>query len=161
MIGCRSASAAAASSNTMESSPPDSATARLAPGRTCPARAAASAVLTTATASCGVGSLTCGEFLELAIAEQLVLARFEHRVEWLLLHVAQRLGQGLLEHRHRGGVVAVRTADRLGDDLVDQAERLQALRRDPERLRGFFRVLGRLPHARRPTPRREHPIGCV
>src|SRR5262249_30365564 len=125
--------------------PPESAMASRVPRVACVASAEASAVWTDATASF---SSARGEFLELAITEQLVFARFEERVEGLLLHVVQCLGQGLLERRHHGRVVAVRAAERLGDDLVDQAQRLQPLGRDTQRLRRFFGVTGVLPENR-------------
>ena len=81
-----------------------------------------------------------GDLLELAIRQDLVLARLEQRVERLLLQRAQRFGQRLLErHHHRGGV-AMGAARRLVDDLVDQAELLQARRRDAERFGGFGRL---------------------
>src|SRR5215472_6701247 len=123
----------AASSSTMESRPPESATASLAPGSARSASAEASAASTEAVASCPSAGR---EFLELAITEQLVLARLEKRVDGLLLHVVQCLGQGLLQRGHHRRVVAVRAAERLVHHLVDQAERLQAWRRDAQRLRG-------------------------
>src|SRR5208282_3417988 len=106
---CCAARRAAASSSTIESMPPESATARRAPGATCSVSAAASAASTAACASAGS---TRGDFLVLAIAEQLFLARIEQHVERLLLHVAQRLGQGLLQRGHQRRVVAVRATER-------------------------------------------------
>src|SRR5208282_5851794 len=127
----RAAHAAAASSRTIESTPPESATATRIPGRRCSRNAAAIAASTAELARSGSAG---GDFLELAIAEQLLLARVEQHVERLLLRVAQRLGQGFLQRRHQRRVVAVGAAQRLGDHLVDQAQGLQARRGDAERL---------------------------
>ena len=79
------------------------------------------------------------DFLELAVAEDLVLALLEQRVDRLLLQLAQRLGQRLLQRDHHRRVVAVRAAQRLGDDLVDEAELLQPRRGDAEGLGGLRR----------------------
>src|SRR5439155_18660546 len=132
-IGCRATKAVAASRRTIESMPPDIATATRARRTTCSASAAAIAASTAATALSG---LACGDFLELAIAEQLVLARVEQHVERPLLRVAQRVGQGFLQRRHHRRVIPVCAAVRLGHDLVDETEGLQARRGDAQRFGG-------------------------
>src|SRR5438876_3585416 len=136
--GCPATKVVAASSSTIESLPPDSATATRARGTACSASAAASAASTAATAVSARG-----DFLELAIAEQLVLARVEQHVERPLLRMAQRLGQGFLERRHHRRMISMCAARRLGHHLVDEAKSLQALRRDAQSFRGFLGVLGR------------------
>src|SRR6185503_11626594 len=128
----------AASSSAMESRPPETATATRPPfGSACESSAA--------TARCTSLRLAGRDLLETAIGEDLVFARLEQRVDRLLLKLAQRLGQRLLERHHHRRMVAVRAARRLVDDLVDQAELLQPPRRDAERLGGRRRVLGRFP----------------
>src|SRR5688572_13460280 len=93
----------------------------------------------------------CGDLLVPAIGEDAILAGLEQRVERLLARLTQCLVQRFLErHQHRA-VSAVRTAERLVDDLVDEPELLQTHRGDAERLRGFRRVLGRFPEDRRAT----------
>jgi hypothetical protein len=52
----------------------------------------------------------------------------------LILDLLERLGERFLQ-RLRGSLrIAVRAAERLGNDLVDEPERLQAVRRDAERV---------------------------
>ena len=55
----------------------------------------------------------------------------------------------------------MRAADRLVDDLVDQAQRLQAVRGDAELLGGVGGALGGLPQDRRAAFGRDHRIGRV
>ena len=62
---------------------------------------------------------------------------------------------------HHRRVVAVRAAERLVDDLVDEAELLQARRGDAEDLGGLGRVLGGLPQDRRAALGRDHRVGRV
>src|SRR6185295_18015175 len=78
-----------------------------------------------------------GELLELAIAENLVLARFEHRVELLFLQLAQTLGQHLFERDHHRRGIAMRAPRRLVDDLVDEAQLLEPHRGNPESFGGL------------------------
>jgi DNA invertase Pin-like site-specific DNA recombinase len=54
------------------------------------------------------------------------IADLEQRIERTLLRLAQRFGKRLLERDHHPRMVAVRAAQRLGDDLVDESERLEA-----------------------------------
>src|ERR1700694_4890724 len=102
--GCDATNGVSAPSNTIESTPPERASATRAPAFTCPAGAAPTAASTAVTERAGSPR---GDFLELAIAEQLVLARVEQHIERLLLHVAQRLGQGFLQRRHHRRMVPV------------------------------------------------------
>src|ERR1700745_920967 len=113
VIECRGASRANESSSTIESTPPESAMATLAPSLTYSASAAPRAVSTAPIAAVPSPGSTGGDFLELAIAEQLVFARLEQRVERLPAHVAQRLGQTLLERGHHRSMIAMRAAQRL------------------------------------------------
>src|SRR5438876_973854 len=76
---CEAAHRTSASSSTIESIPPESPTATREHGGTCTARAAEIAVATARSASARV------EFLEFAITQQLVLSRFQQRVDGLLL----------------------------------------------------------------------------
>ena len=55
----------------------------------------------------------------------------------------------------------MRAADRLVDDLVDQAERLQAVRRDAQLLGGVGRALGGLPEDRGAALGRDHRVDRV
>src|SRR5262249_55638311 len=121
----------------MESSPPDSATAIREPGTTNSRTAVATAVDTAFAAAQSLGSASLlgwtaleagscrlgaacalrdwrraalsarGEFLVLAIAKQLVLARLQQRFERPLLRLAQRLGESLFQGRHHRGVIAM------------------------------------------------------
>ena len=54
--------------------------------------------------------------------------------------MAQRIHERSLELRGHVPRVAVRAADRLGDDLVDQPERLQAVGGDAQRLGGLIKI---------------------
>src|SRR5487761_2180557 len=151
------ATATAASSNAIESRPPDSATAAAPP----PGSEAASADATAdRRRSAGPGSAG-GNLLESPIGEDLVFARLEQRVERLLLQVTQHLGERLLQRHHHRRVVAMGSAQRLVDDLVDQPELLQPGGGDPERLGGLGRMFGRFPEDRRATLGRYHRIRCI
>src|SRR6266511_1236179 len=157
------ATSTAASSSTIESRPPESATAMRAP----PGAAAQNGISARRTAS-STGATCAGstrarasagsDLLESAIREQLVLARLEQRVEWLLGQLTQRVGQRLLERNHNRRMIAVRAAERFVDDLVDEAELLQARRGDAEDLGRFGRLLGGLPQDRRTAFGRDHRI---
>src|SRR5207244_4487179 len=66
-----------------------------------------------------------GRFLELAIGHNALEALLDQLFGLFLLQLLERLGERLAQ-RLRGGLgVAVRAAERLGHDLVDQSERLQ------------------------------------
>src|SRR5437773_629695 len=153
--GCDTTNGVSASSNTIESTPPERATATRAPAFTCSASAVPIAAATAATA---LAVSARGDFLELAIAEQLVLARVEQHVERAFLRMAQRLGQGFLERRHHRRVIPMCTARRLRHDLVDEPESLQALRRDAQRFGSFLGMLGRFPQDRRAAFRRDNRV---
>ena len=83
-----------------------------------------------------------GDLLVPPIGQDLVFTGFEQRLDRLLLQLPQRLGQRLLERDHHRGVITMGAADRLVDNLVDQAELLQSSVSDAERLCGFGRVVG-------------------
>src|SRR5574341_2637164 len=89
--------------------------------------------------------LALARFLELAIGHQALEPALDELFRLLLLKSFQRLRQRLLERLHRRLGVAMRAAQRLGHDLVDEAERLQAVRRDAERLGRVRRHLGAAP----------------
>src|SRR5579862_420356 len=184
MIAREVATAWAASSSTIESMPPESATATRAPSTTLAASNAAIAAATmdwtspgvrarsrprrigriaTDTSSCTApGAPSPGrEFLELAIAQQLVFARFEQLVERLFLRLTQSLGEGLLQRDHHGGMITVGAAERLVDDLVDEPEGLEARRGDAQRFRRLFGMRCRLPENRSAPLGRDHRVGGV
>src|SRR5687768_11109862 len=76
--------------------------------------------------------LALGGFLEAAIGHQTLEALFDQLPGLFLLQVGERLGERLLQ-RGRGCLgIAVRAAQRLRHDLVDEAERLQAPGGDAE-----------------------------
>src|SRR5689334_10161759 len=160
------AQASVASSSATESRPPDSPMASVEPFGTCAVRARPTAAVTRAAPSCrpptGGATASAGDhLLELAIAEDLVLARLEKRIERLLLNIAQRLDESLLERHHHRRMVPMRTPERLVDDLVDEPELLQARSRDAQRLRRLGRMVGRLPENRRAAFGRNHRIRRV
>src|SRR6185436_10813553 len=117
----------------MESTPPERPTATRLPRRSCArknARTARSAL---------------GGFLEPAIAHQALEALLDELLRLLFLHLPQRLDERLLQRRRGRLRIAVRAAERLIDDPVDEAERLQAARGDAERFGGLGRLFGALP----------------
>src|SRR5437016_14674808 len=71
-------------------------------------------------------------FLELAIAHEPFEPRFHQLLRLLVLDLLQRLGQRALERLRRHLRIAVRAAERLGNDPVDEAERLQPAGGDAE-----------------------------
>src|SRR5262249_15610180 len=105
---------------TTESMPPERPATRCAPGDTAGAIAAA---------TLSGSSLELG-FLEFPITHQALEALLDELLGTLLGEPAQGIGERALEtlrHRLR---IAVRSAERLRDDLVDQAEGLQTARGD-------------------------------
>src|SRR5581483_892675 len=145
------ASSARSESRTTESTPPERPTASRAPGGTDGARRAA----TRLTSSFELG------FLVFAIAHQALEAILDERRDVLLRERAQRVLQRLLEgERHRRGV-AVRAAERLVQDAVDEPERLQPARGDAERLGRLGRLVGALPQDGRAAFGRDHRVGRV
>src|SRR5262245_24222422 len=120
------------SSVATESTPPESARVSLAP----PGTWRASSAATRAARSLG------GRFLELAIAHQPLEARFDELGGALVGEAPQRVLQRLLQALRRGRVVAMGAAERLVHDFVDQAERLQPVGSDAERLGRLRRHLG-------------------
>src|SRR2546428_7507577 len=113
---------ASACSSTTESMPPERPTRMRLPCSPSSARATAA-----------VTSALLG-FLELAIANEPFQPAFHQLFRLLLLDLLQRLGQRALECLRSDRGVAVRAAERLGHDLVDQADGLQAVRGNAERL---------------------------
>src|SRR6267378_7685354 len=140
---------AAACSSTTESTPPESATRMRLPCNSSSARP------TTALTSALLG------FPELAIAHEPFEPRLHQLFRLLLLDLFQRLGERALERVRGHGGIAVRAAERLGDDLVDEAEGLQATRGDAERVSGLRRHVGAAPEDRRTAFGRDHRIGGV
>src|SRR3954471_16768045 len=138
-----------ACSSTTESTPPESPMTKRLPRTSTIARRTAA------------GTSALLGFLELAIAHEPFQPAFDQLFRLLLLHLLQRLGQGPLQSLIAGLRVAMRPAERLGDDLVDEAERLQAARRDAQCLGGVGRHFGAAPQDRRATLGRDHRIGGV
>src|SRR5687768_16914300 len=99
--------------------------------------------------------LALGGFLELAIAHQTL----DELLGLLLLQLLERFDQRLAQ-RLRGRLrVAVGAADGFRDDLVDQAEGLQAAGGDAERVRRVGRHVGAAPQDRGAALGRDHGIG--
>src|SRR5689334_8199460 len=124
----------------MESIPPLKPRTRRSPPRTSGARRAL-----TRAESVGVRLLLRFDFLELAIADQLLEALLEQLIKWLLAQLPPALLKCFLQALHHRFMIAMRASERLVDDLVDQPERLEASRSDAERLGRFGRVLGAFP----------------
>src|SRR5688572_19062424 len=80
-----------------------------------------------------------GGFLELAMAHQALEAFLDQVLRLLAVELLEGLEQRLAQRLECGLRVAVRAAERLGHDLVDQAERLQAGGGDGEGLGGLRR----------------------
>src|SRR5206468_10180242 len=107
---------ASACSSTTESTPPERPTRMRLPCSPSSARPTAA-----------VTSALLG-FLELAIAHEPFQPAFHQLFRLLLLDLLERLGERALE-RLRGRLrITMRAAQRLGHDLVDQAERFQPVR---------------------------------
>src|SRR5215831_5007296 len=154
----RARSRCSTSSRTTESIPPLRAATIRARGRTievswAPARSINPSALRT-------GDLLL-RFLELAITDQLFQARFHELVDRFVLQLAPRVLQRLAQVLQHRIVIAVRPARRLAHDAVDEAQRLQARCRDPERFRGFCSIVRALPQDGRATFGRNHRVGGV
>src|SRR2546425_4744570 len=121
---------ASACSSTTESMPPESPTRMRLPCNSCSARPTAA-----------VTSALLG-FLELAIAHEPFEPAFHQLFRLLLLELLQRLGERALERLRGDRGVAVRAAERLGHDLVDEAEGLQAVGGDAEGVGRLRRHVG-------------------
>src|SRR5262245_33714978 len=102
---------------------------------------------TRAARSAGAGLLLL-DFLELAIADELLETVLEQPLDGRLLHLAPAFLQRLLQALHHRLVIAVRPARRLADDAVDQAQRLQPCRRDAQRLGRLGGIVRALPQDR-------------
>src|SRR2546423_11670848 len=87
-------------------------------------------------------------FLELAIAHEPFEPAFHQLLRLLLLDLLQRLGERALERLRGDRGVAVRAAERLGHDLVDEADGLQAVGGDTECFCRLGRHLGAPPENR-------------
>src|SRR5262249_7125019 len=96
-------------------------------------------------------ALALAGFLELAIAHQPLEALFDELLRLLFAQLPERLGERLAQRLGGGLRVAVRAAQGLRDDLVDEPEGLQAARGDAERLGGVGRHLGAAPQDRGAT----------
>src|SRR2546426_8243398 len=102
-----------------------------------------------------------GRFLELAIGHHALEALLDQLFGLFLLQLLERLGERLAQ-RLRGGLgVAVRAAERLGHDLVDQPERLQPAGGDSQHVGRLGRLVGAAPQDRRAALRRDHRIRRV
>src|SRR5438132_8363973 len=129
-------SRASAWSSTTESTPPERPTTiRLpcSPASARPAAAATSALL---------------GFLELAIAHEPFQPAFHQLFRLLLLDLLQRLGERALDRLRGDRGVALRAAERLGHDLVDEAAGLQAVGGDAEGGGSLRRHVGAPPEDR-------------
>nr|GEU28296.1 hypothetical protein [Tanacetum cinerariifolium] len=100
-------------------------------------------------------------FLELAVTHQLFVAGFDQVLGFHALELAQRVGQGALEHGGHGFRIAVGAAQRFVDDLVDQADGFEAVRRQAQRFGSVGRAFRGFPQDRRATFGRDHRIGRV
>src|SRR5918911_1807898 len=130
-------SATSACSSTTESTQPESAT------RTRLPCSSGSARRTAALTSALLG------FLELAIAHEPFEPCLHELLRLLLLDLLERLGERALERLRGGRWIAVRATERLGQDLVDETERLQAARRDAKSISRVRCHLGAAPQDRR------------
>src|SRR5262249_18424648 len=101
------------------------------------------------------------ELLELAVVDPALLAALEQLLGRQVLQAAKAVLDRLLEVLGRLRVVAMRAAERLGHDLVDDAERLQARRGDAEAFGRLARVLRALPQDGRAALGRDHRVGRV
>src|SRR5882724_3008874 len=108
-----------------ESMPPERPSTRCAPGEIAGAIAAA---------TLSGNSLELG-FLEFPITHQALEALLDEFLGALVGKTAQGVGQSALEVLRHGGGIAMRAAERLVDDLVDQAEGFQPARGDAQGLR--------------------------
>src|SRR5437899_3974973 len=124
---------ASACSSTTESMPPERPTRMRLPCSPSSARATAA-----------VTSALLG-FLELAIAHEPFEPRFHQLLRLLVLDLLQRLGQRALQRLRCCLRIAVRAAERLRNDLVDQAEGLQPAGGDAKLLGRIGRHLGAAP----------------
>src|SRR5512139_3627698 len=137
--GCRSRSATSACSSETESSPPERASTRCARGGTWRARLSA----TTAT----TGLLGRG-FLEAAIRPQALVTRGQQGVERRLAQLGEGVGERAAHVLEHGVPVALRAAQRLFDDAVDQPVGLQAVGGDAEGFGGNRSLVRALPQDR-------------
>src|SRR6476661_2572633 len=138
-----------ACSSTTESTPPES------PTRTALPCSSGRTRRTAATSSALRG------FLELAIAHEPFEPGFHQLLRLLLLDLLERLGERALERLRRRLRVAVRAAEWLRHDLVDQPERLQAARGNAKRVGGLGRHVGAAPEDRGAAFRRDHRVRGV
>src|SRR5438132_8556293 len=87
-------------------------------------------------------------FLVLAIAHEPFQPAFHQLFRLLLLDLLQRLGERTLERLRGDRGVALRAAERLGHDLVDEAAGLQAVGGDAEGGGSLRRHVGAPPEDR-------------
>src|SRR2546427_13219375 len=118
-----------------ESRPPERPSARCAPGK----------ILGASTAATLSGSSPELEFLELPITHQALETLLDEFLGTLVGKTTQRVGESFLQALGHGRRIAMRAAQRLVDDLVDQTEGLQTAGSDPERFRRLRRPGGALP----------------
>src|SRR2546430_2223441 len=133
-------------SRATESRPPESPSARCAPGKIRGASAAATLS----------GNSLELEFLELPMAHQALETLLDEFLRALFGKTAQRVGERFLQALSHGGRIAVRAAQRFVDDPVDQSEGLQTTGGDAERFRRFRRPVGALPQDRSAALRGNH-----
>src|SRR5512139_3269499 len=150
--GCWPRNATKACSSATESSPPESASTRCAWGETWRARLSATAATT---------GLFGRGFLEGAIRPQALITRSQQRIGRLLAQFGQSVGECAAHRLEHGVPVALRTAQRLLDDAVDQAVGLQAVGGDAQGFGGDRSLVGTLPQDRGATLGGDHRIGRV
>src|SRR5204862_7149757 len=107
-------------SKATESRPPERPSARCAPGK----------IFGASTAATLSGNSLELEFLEFPIAHQALETLLDEFLGTLLGKTAQGVGERLLQALGHGGRIAVRAAQRLVDDVVDHADRLETACRD-------------------------------
>src|SRR5258705_11385739 len=121
-------------SSATESRPPESPSARCAPGK----------ILGASTAATLAGNSPELEFLELPIAHQALETLLDEFLGALVGKTAQRVGERFLQALGHGGRIAVRAAQRFVDAPVDQTERLQPAGGDAARPRRLGRPVAAL-----------------
>jgi len=101
------------------------------------------------------------DLLKLAIMHDALVALPDQFLLARALELAQRVGERALEQLRHVRRVAVRATHRLADDAVDQAQRLEPMRGDAQRLGGLGRLRGALPQDRGAALGRDHRVDRV
>src|ERR1700754_2074289 len=100
-------------------------------------------------------------FGEGAIAAQALVTLFQQLVDTELLEFVQLVEQDGFETNRHGLRIAMRTAQRLTHDLVDQAVLEQARRRETHDVGGILGLVGALPEDGSAAFRRDDRVGRV